>query len=311
MKVGIKLRKNDLAWKPYIEELKKISDVDVLYDGKLAPLYPEIDVLITTNISENILDRFPKLKRIFLPKTGMDELPLKKLKEKGIEVHPSHANADVIAEHALALSLALLHRIPEFDKDLRDGCWYSNGNNYTWKSISDLQIGILGYGNIGKSLHQKLSGFKNEVYAYNQSGIYQSGAVGVRSITELVIKSDLIFVCLPKTIKTKDIFNQEILQKMKGKYLVNIGRAEVCNEKALYEALETGVLAGYASDVWCLKPDKMNKLKKSKPSNFPFENLKNVIMSPHCATHEINAHERYIRDSVESCKKYIRSRESI
>jgi formate dehydrogenase len=116
----------------------------------------------------------------------------------------------------------------------------------------------------------------------------------------------LLFVCVPKTNDTVGMINSEILQKMKGKYIVNIARAEICDEAALFNSLKNGELAGYASDVWYLGPDKLDRTKPAPPSKYAFSDMNNVVLSPHCATHEYGAHERYIADAVEQCICYIR-----
>lgn len=305
MKVGIKLRKPDSVWEKYVRKLKKYSEVEVIYDSAMKDVYDDIEVMITTHLSESVLAKFPGLKAVFLFKTGMDGLPLCRLESRNIFVQCSHANADVIAEHAIALSLSLLHRIPEFHNDLRSGVWYSNGQNYMWKSISNMKVGILGYGHIGEAIYRRLAGFQCEVWAYNRSQRYSEGLKGAGDVQELIANCDLIYICLPKTEETCSLINKEILQSMKGKFIVNVGRAQVCDEKALYEALNTGSLAGYASDVWYEAPDKTDREKRVLPSKYPYGELKNVVMSPHCATHETDAHERYIQDAVESCIKYV------
>ena len=93
---------------------------------------------------------------------------------------------------------------------------------------------------------------------------------------------------------------------MRGKYIVNISRAEICEENALYNALKDGTLKGYASDVWYCAPDKDDRTQLAEAANCAFKNLQNVVMSPHSATHEVNAHERYINDAVNQCLRFVK-----
>ncbi len=305
MKVAVKLRKPDYIWDIYIKKLEKVADTVLLYDNQLSGKYDNIEVLITTHVSKDELSSFSSLKKIFLFKTGTDGLPISELKERNISISCSHANAEIIAEHAIALSLALLHRIPEFHNDMHNGIWYSNGSNYYWESIRNQRIGILGYGHIGSCIHQKLSIFTNNIIVFRKSAVYPKGVKYASTADDLIKQSDMIFLCLPKTKDTIGLINHKRLQNMKGKRIVNVGRAEICDEKALFEALKSETLAGFASDVWYREPDKTGKINNITPSAYPFEQLKNVIMSPHCATHEVGAHERYIRDAVTSCINYI------
>ena len=86
----------------------------------------------------------------------------------------------------------------------------------------------------------------------------------------------------------------------------NIARAEIFDEKPLYELLQEGVIAGYASDVWFHEAKKNDRKQKVAPSDYLFSDLKNVVMTPHCATHTCDAQSRYISDCVNACISYIK-----
>lgn len=308
MKVAVKLRSVDNIWDKYIEKLKNEADTILIYDEHLEEIYNDVQVMITTHIDLATLSKFPDLKKIILFKTGMDGLPVEQLEQKGISLECSHANSSLIAEHAVALAFSLLHRIPEFHNDLCNGIWYSDGKNYYWKSISDLTVGILGFGEIGKQIFKNIEGFTRDIIVLNKSGRYSENVVAANDFIDFIKRSDLIFICIPKTAETTDLFDRNIINLMLGKYIVNVARAEIINEEALYDALSKNILAGYAGDVWYNAPNKKNKTERVKPSNFSFEKLNNVIMSPHCSTHEKSAHERYIQDAVNKCIAYIKYR---
>lgn len=303
--IGIKMKKEDQDWHEHIERLNKVANVVQIYDDKNIGDISLIDVLIATRVTVSDIEKMPNLKAVFLYKTGTDSLPIELLFERNIEVIPSHANAEYIAEHALALALSLIHRVNEFDADLRRGIWYSDGINYFWDSLSKMNVGILGYGNIGHYLADKISPLSSKVIVKNNSGVYDNRYDIATSLEDLIYKSDILFICIPKNIETIDLINEKVLCNMKGKYIVNISRAEICNEEDLYNSLTNGILAGYASDVWYVSADKNNKLNPIKPTHFNFELLPNVILSPHCATHERDAHNRYVSDSVNNCLRYL------
>ncbi len=307
MRVVVKLRRPDPVWDIYLKKLKAEADTCLLYDQDPIPVFQDVEVMITTNLSRETLSYFPALKKIFLFKTGMDGLPLDELQKRNISVVCSHANADVIAEHALSLALALLHRVPEFHNDLCKGIWYSDGLHYHWRSISSFCIGILGFGHIGKCLYQKLLPLSRRILVLNKSGKYPEQVESAASFAEMTEKCGLLFICVPKTEETTDLFDETVLRRMKNAYLINIARAEICNEKALFEALSQNYLAGYASDVWYHKANKTDRTEKTMPSDYPFETLHNVVMSPHCATHDLDSHERYIRSAVEACIAYLQT----
>ena len=310
MKVAVKLRKENPIWNQYVNQLQNVAETHVYINGRLPELCDD-DILITTNITSDELRRFVNLKAVFLPKTGVEKLPIAELKERHIDIWNSHANADIIAEHALALSLALLHRIPEFHGDLKNNIWYSDGKNYYWQSIKDLTIGILGFGYVGKELYQILKSINNNIYVLNFHKEYPQGINGVGCLENLLERCDLLYICVPLNDTTKHLFNQENIHLLNNKFVVNVARAEIFDEERLYESLKEGKILGYASDVWFHESNKNDRMQKVTPSDYPYSELQNVVMSPHCATHTKNAQGKYISDCVNACISYIRSFPSI
>lgn len=306
MKVTVKLREWDDLWTEPISRLKNITDVSIAYNDNL-PDVSDSDILITTNLTREELNHFPLLRALFLPKSGLDKIPMNSLRNKDIFVHNSHANAPYIAEHAVALALALTHKIVALHEALKIGEWFSGSETtHLWKSIRDMRIGILGYGHIGKCIHTLIKPFTQEVKCLNRRGEYPEGVDYAENLSDLVCYSDLIFLCLPLNEGTKRIFNEGNIGCLTGKMLVNVGRAEVFDEKSLYSSLESGAILGYASDVWFKEPSKDNvNYILTLPSSYPFHELNNVVLSPHCATHVSHAKSRYIEETVQSCLDYI------
>lgn len=306
MKVCIKLRKYESIWDKYICQLKNYTDVEVVCSGNIESQMDDVVAVITTKLSEDDIQNMPKLKRVFLFKTGQDGLPEKVLKNNGITVYPSYANADIIAEHAVALAFSLLHRVVEFDRDLRNDIWFSSGYNYNWTSLRHVKVGILGYGHIGQNVYKDIKSFCNQIKVLNKSGQYPDNIDYADNLDELLKWSDLLFICIPKNVETVGLIGKNELELLKNKYIVNISRAEICDEEALYSALKNKQICGYASDVWYCLPNKNDRTKKAVAANYPFKDLDNVVMSPHCATHEYSSHERYIADAVKQCIDYLK-----
>lgn len=304
MKTVIKLRSNTNISLPCLDQLSSLSNVVLYYENSGTTLPLDTDYIIATHLSEDELNQLPHLKGIFLYCAGTDRIPVDIANQRDIKIIPSHANSECIAEHAIALAYSLTHRIVEFDQDLRNNIWFSDGQNYFWRSLSELNIGILGYGSIGHYIYQKIQPISKNIMVLNRSGVYLN-ELHADNLDQLINWCDLLFICLPKNKDTINLMDASTLQKMKDKYIVNISRAEICSEEALYHALKSGILAGYASDVWYLNPDKNNRRLKSKPSNYDFASLKNVILSPHCASHELSARDRYITDAINNCIKYL------
>lgn len=267
------------------------------------------DAVVAGRLSEEDIENALNLKVLFVPFTGLDNFAVNKLKEKNISVVNTHANANVVAEHALSLALALLGRITEFDGKLRKGLWnMSIEEGDMWTSILRKTCGILGLGHIGLSLAKflkafdcKVIGFKKHLPEKNPENVDEVTV----SLSNAIGKSEIVFICLPLNTETDGMINAEVLNNMKGKYLINIGRGKIVDEEALYNSLKNGVLAGAALDVWYNYPGKTKK-EPVFPSRFPFHELPNLVLSPHKASHTTEAIRAMIDDTIENIRNYLK-----
>ena len=306
MKIIVKASQNDSIWDRYLAQLSEMGDVVRL--TSVAKSSTDANILITTRLTREELELLPNLEVVFLYKAGTDGLPMDELNLRGITVVPSHAVGDVVAEHALTLGLCLLHRTVEFDTDLRNDIWFSDGKDYFWTGLCGSRAGIVGFGSIGGALHKKLFALGAQVKVLNRSGIYPNGVDGVKSLAALLEWCNILFLCLPLTPMTEGIIGEEELEKLKGKFLVNVARGGLVDQKALYEALRSRSLRGYASDVWYHSPCKTDRLKKTSAWDYDFRSLRNVVVSPHNATHVDGAHEMYIKDSIMNMRRWLKSK---
>lgn len=294
IKILLSISELDDAFTKMIESLREYASVDVvdLQNFSLA----DYDIFIGKKLSKSKLSEANKLKYIFAYKTGVDDFPLAELEERGIILINSHADSSIIAEYAFGLSVALVNRINEFDRNLRQGIWYDNANMY-WKSIFNMKVGLFGYGHIGKDIHNILLQNHIETATLDRGHKYENIHL-VNSLEELVNYCDLIICSVPKTPKTDNLFNKEMLALMKEKFIVNVGRSNVINEKELYEVLKNKQIGGAAIDTWEEKPK--NKRTKLMPSEYSFHDLNNIILSPHAAMRVENGHERYVMDVTQN-----------
>jgi phosphoglycerate dehydrogenase-like enzyme len=167
-----------------------------------------------------------------------------------------------------------------------------------------MKIGLFGYGHIGKDIHKILARNNIQTATINRGHQYENIHL-VNSVEELIDYCDLIICSVPKTLETNNVFNEERLAMMKDKFIVNVGRSNVINEKALYDLLENKTLGGAAIDTWEEKPK--NKRTKLMPSEYSFHNLNNIILSPHAAMRVENGHERYVLDVTENIVSLIKN----
>jgi phosphoglycerate dehydrogenase-like enzyme len=126
--------------------------------------------------------------------------------------------------------------------------------------------------------------------------------LGEKKDLEKVIKeSDFIVVAVPLTRETKGLIGGKELKLMKGKYLINISRGVVIDEKALFESLKEGILAGAAIDTWYQYPT--SREKEILPSKYDFHKLNNIVMSPHTAGYTDKVLEENIKSVFENIVK--------
>ncbi|MBR2937670.1 MAG: hypothetical protein IKB80_04150 [Oscillospiraceae bacterium] len=299
MKICLSIAKEDAEFQQMIQTLSQYAQVDVV--GLSGYDLSGYDIFIGKRMSARALKTADRLKIAFAYKTGVDDFPLEEIAEKGVLLANSHADAHIIAEYAFGLSISLVNRITECDKKLRKGIWYDNTNPY-WESFFDMKVGLLGYGHIGRHINMLLRRNHIETYTLKRDKEY-TDIMAVDTLEELFRQTDLLILSLPKTPQTNHLINAQTLQKLRGKYIVNVGRSNCIDQAALYQALSEGWLAGAAIDTWDEKPkDKNSKLN---PSKQPFVELDNVVLSPHQATRIRVGHQRYVSDITQKVIAYI------
>ena len=261
----------------------------------------DCDIFIGKKLNAEKLNEANKLKCIFAYKTGVDDFPLKELESRQIKLVNSHANCKEIAQYAFALASSLVFHINKYDHDLRKNVWYDENDLY-WESIFELKVGLLGYGKIGKAIHEILLRNNIEAYTIDRGKDYENIEL-VETLDELIKVSDLIICSLPKTNETNNLFNSKTLSKMKGKYIVNVGRSNIIEEQSLFKVLSSKCLKGAAIDTWKNKPkDKKSLLSVSE---YDFASLDNVILSPHAAMRTRSGHDKYVKDITDKVIKYL------
>ncbi len=269
------------------EQKKQISKAEIIVGGDLT----EEDIRIAKN-----------LKLFQIPFAGVDKVYLDAFKKfPNITVCNTHGNNHAVSEHAICLLLALAKNLVNNDKDLRQGKWHGFITKEPTIQLHGKNLGIIGFGSIGLEIAKRALSFGMNIYAIKRSfqreekidKKYGLTFLGNYEQLEYVIeKSDFIIIAVPLTDSTENMIDENILKKMKGKYLINIGRGKVVDEKALYQNLKNGTLEGAAIDTWYQYPDKNHR--EILPSKYPFHELSNIIMTPHNAGYSDKAIEENI-----------------
>lgn len=305
------LNKFNDYWKGKYLSLKK-EFPDVEFTATFKPVerpdaLKKADAVVTGRLLDKEIEELEKLKVIFVPFTGLNTFPVELIKKKNILISNTHANARYVAERAVTLALSLLGRVVEFHNDLKQGKWNrSIEDDDMWTTLQNKTCGIIGFGNIGLNIAKLLKGFDCNIIGFKKhTGSSKTDFANeiTGDLSYVLNKSDIVFVCLPSSGETKGLLSAELLLKMKGKYLINVGRGDTVDEDGLYNSLKNGILAGAALDVWYNYPGK--KEEPVFPANKPFRELPNVILSPHKSSHTIEAVNAMIDDTIENIRSYI------
>ncbi len=299
MRICLSVGQMDDSFEGMKKELDKLAEVEVVDLGEHD--LSGYDIFIGKKLSAEMLKTADRLKAVFAYKTGVDDFPLTELEGRGIVLMNSHIDSDYIAQYAFGLAISLVNRITEFDKKLRKGIWYDLEHPY-WRSFFDMKVGLVGYGHIGKEIHRLLARNNMEVYTIERGHKYED-IITVNSLEELCDRVDILIISLPKTPKTDNLISSDILSQLKNKYIVNVGRSNCIDQKALYNALKNKVIGGAANDTWDRKPDDITQ--QLNPSNYDFCSLDNIVVSPHQAMRVDDGHKRYVDDITDKVKGYI------
>lgn len=223
--------------------------------------------------SEQIFRAAPKMKVLVRFGVGVDNFDLEAAKKYGITVcNCPGINTTAVAEQAVALILGLTRQIVWLNKETKEGKW----PRIMMHELKSCTVGILGFGSIGRNICEKLKVFSPVLIAYDKYvDEKEAERLGVEMVSfeEVLKRSDVISVNLPAVPETIGIINSQNITKMKnGVYLVNTARGSLVKEKDVAEAIRTGKIAGFATDVYAREPiTRENPLLSSD----------RVIMTPH------------------------------
>lgn len=260
---------------------------DFTEDG-ICAVAADADVLLGPYVTKRIVETAKNLKLIQVPWTGMDTFDFNSVQGISVPICNTHSNADSVAEIGVTIVLDLLKKVAYHDRKMRQGSWNRDQKPLDLKSkmLNQQTVCILGFGNIGSRIGKLIGAFGANVIAvdsFASAGGIASKVYDNKDIKAALSESDVVICTLPLTESTKGLINAELIDSMKdGAVLVNMSRAAVLDEDSVWNALETGKLGAFGSDVWWNAPKRGESL--SYPSEkYAFWKLDNVIMSPHRA----------------------------
>lgn len=252
----------------------------------------EVDVLVDGRPSQDRLDACASLRGLIIPYAGIPARTRDLLLSRphAPRTYNIHHNADAVAEAAIALLFAAAKRIVPMDRRLRAGDWRPRYAPDPGVPIAGRTALVLGFGHVGQALVPKLRGVGMKVRAVRRregnafvDGVSVSGPGG---LDRALGSADVLFCALPSTDKTRGLLNAERIALLpRHAVVVNVGRHDVFDEAALYAALATEAIHSAALDVWANYPPGPDRAAFTLPSDLPFHELENVVLSPHRTGH--------------------------
>lgn len=204
------------------------------------------------------------------------------------------ANAPSVAEGTVLLMLAALRRLPELDRATREGRgWPSDPSlGETVRDIGGCTVGLVGYGNIAKTVETMVSAMGARVL---HTSTRDDGHPHWRPLKSLLAESDIVSLHLPLTEHTAGLLGHAALARMKpNAVLVNTSRGAIVDESALFDALRDGRLAAAGLDVFATEP---------VADDNPLLGLPNVVLTPHVTWYTADTMRRYLQHAVDNCRR--------
>jgi phosphoglycerate dehydrogenase-like enzyme len=248
----------------------------------------EVDILVTLVFTSAMGAAASRLRLIQVPGAGLDRIDRSAI-PPGASLATVHGHENGIAEYVLGAMIALSRNLAQVDASLRAGRWESQWAPGVppppvWPELSGRTLGILGYGGIGQAVARRARAFDMQVCAIRRNvgqstedNLVLLGNLEV--LDEVLRRSDYLAITLPLTPETHGLLGEEQLLLMKRTaILVNVSRAQIIDEDALYDALFERRIAGAALDVWYRYPLAYGPVL---PARRPFHELPNILMTPH------------------------------
>lgn len=277
--------------------LLKAQGFDVVIQPDITPeqllldssQYDALIVRSRTKITKEVILAAKNLKIIARSGSGVDTIDVSVAKEKNIVVvNAPGANSESVAEHTIALMLAMTRNLVFAVTTTRSGLWKKS--EFRGIELKGKTLGIVGFGSIGQRVAELASIFSMQIFVHTRSHTPQhEKALAVyggkfASLDELIAQSDIISLHAPLTDETRGMFGEKQFKGMKNSSLfINTARGGLVDEKALVDALANHAIASAALDVFATEPVE---------SNNPLLTLPNIILTPHVGASSAEAEER-------------------
>jgi phosphoglycerate dehydrogenase-like enzyme len=324
MKLLIVVQHRFELWQPpacFVQRLRAdFPQVEALQFSSYEQADPELsdaEAIMTWSLRPEQVARARKLRWIHSPTAAVHALMIPEILDSDVVVtHSSSVHGPVVAEHVMALLLALARRIPSAVRHQQQRLW---AQQQLWREhprpreLRGATVGMLGVGAIGGTVALHALQFGMNVLAIREhpergadfmsTAVPDSGSLkvlGFQALDEVLPQCDFVVLAAPLTCRTAGLINAERLARMKPEaYLVNVGRGALVDECALADAVRGARIGGAALDVFTQEP---------LPPESPLWDLSNVLITPHAAGITEKIWERHYSLLSENLHRYLAGR---
>ena len=281
----------------YTSSKEEIEAKIHLYDGFI--------IRSRFSIDKHFLDKAKNLKFIGRVGAGLENIDCDYARTKNIElIAAPEGNRNAVGEHSLAMLLSLFNKLNKADKEVRNGKWLREENRGI--ELDGKTVGLIGYGNMGKSFAKKLRGFDVKVLCYDlKNNVGDENCTQV-SLKELQEKSDILSLHTPQTDLTKNMINANFINSFKKNFwFINTARGSAVVTKDLVAGLQSGKILGAGLDVLEYEKSSFENLFSDVKMPEAFQYLidtDNVILSPHVAGWTIESKEKLAQTIIDKIK---------
>lgn len=266
--------------------------------------YEGLIIRSKTKVDATFLAYCDKLEFIGRAGAGLDLIDLEEVSRRNIHVFAANeGNSVAVAEHTMGMILMLFNKLNYADSEIRQGIWKREVNRGI--ELAGMTVGIIGYGNMGIALAQRLMGFEVKVLAYDkiEKKAYEYGLYSEKAtMNEIFEESDLVTIHVPLTDETRMMINDDFIQKFKKNiFIVNTSRGEVASTESILKGLQSGKIRGACLDV--LENEKLATLTVEQEEVYSqLFKLKNVILTPHIAGWTVESYRKINEVLVEKIR---------
>ena len=260
---------------------KELVDADVVISQPFFPYY----------LTREKMETAPNLKMAITAGIGSDHVDLQAAMDNKVDVvEVTFCNSRSVAEHIVMMILSLVRDYHNQHRIVNEGGWNIADAVQRSYDVEGMHVGTVAAGRIGLDALRKMKPFDVHLHYFDRHKLPDSVEQELNltfhdSVESLVSVCDVVTINCPLHPETEDLFNDELISKMKrGAYIVNTARGKICNKDAIAKALESGQLSGYAGDVWFPQP---------APNDHVWRTMPNHGMTPHTSGTSLSAQARY------------------